>query len=104
MSNPQWQLTHWKSETGYAFPSGHTLFATSWSLFLVGVLWPRRRYILSIIVMVWAASVLISRMALGMHWPQDLIASTLISAVLAMVICYLTEKWRLINFQKDLDR
>ncbi|WP_445497873.1 hypothetical protein [Photorhabdus sp. SF281] len=43
-------------------------------------------------------------MALGMHWPQDLIVSTLISAVLAMDICCLTEKWRLINFQKDLDR
>uniref|UniRef100_UPI0036DB90C5 phosphatase PAP2 family protein n=1 Tax=Photorhabdus sp. RM322S TaxID=3342825 RepID=UPI0036DB90C5 len=101
---PPWQLTHWKSETGYAFPSGHTLFAASWSLLLVGVLWPRRRYILSTIVTIWAASVLISRVALGMHWPQDLIASTLISAVLAMVICCLTEKWRLINFHKDLYR
>ncbi|TDB54393.1 phosphatidylglycerophosphatase B [Photorhabdus luminescens] len=99
---PQWQLTHWKRETGYAFPSGHTLFAASLSLLLVGFLWPRRRYILSIIVTIWAMCVLISRMALGMHWPQDIITSTLISAVLVIVICYLTEKWRLINDKKDL--
>ncbi|WP_051690816.1 phosphatidylglycerophosphatase B [Photorhabdus australis] len=99
---PQWQLIHWKNETGYAFPSGHTLFAASWSLLLVGFLWPRRRYILSSIVTIWAVSVLISRMALGMHWPQDLIVSTLISAALAMVMCYLTEKWRLINDYKCL--
>ncbi|MCW7546597.1 phosphatidylglycerophosphatase B [Photorhabdus sp. APURE] len=99
---PQWQLTHWKRETGYAFPSGHTLFAASLSLLLVDFLWPRRRYILSIIVTIWAMCVLISRMALGMHWPQDIITSTLISAGLVMVICYLTEKWRLINDKKDL--
>ncbi|KMW75108.1 hypothetical protein TI10_01845 [Photorhabdus luminescens subsp. luminescens] len=98
---PQWQLTHWKRETGYAFPSGHTLFAASLSLLLVGFLWPRRRYILSIIVTIWAMCVLISRMALGMHWPQDIITSTLISAVLVMAICYLTEKRRLINDKKD---
>ncbi|MCC8384676.1 hypothetical protein GPY51_18770 [Photorhabdus laumondii subsp. laumondii] len=41
-------------------------------------------------------------MALGMHWSQDIITSTLISAVLVMAICYLTEKWRLINDKKDL--
>ncbi|WP_207626875.1 phosphatase PAP2 family protein [Photorhabdus stackebrandtii] len=64
---PQWQLTHWKSETGYAFPSGHTLFAASWALLLVGVLWSRRCSILSTIVTAWATSVLISKMALGMH-------------------------------------
>ncbi|WP_445497989.1 hypothetical protein [Photorhabdus sp. SF281] len=34
---PLWQLTHGKRETGYAFPSRHTLFAASWTLLLVGV-------------------------------------------------------------------
>ncbi|KAA1193584.1 phosphatase PAP2 family protein [Photorhabdus heterorhabditis] len=67
------------------------------------LLLPRCRYILSSIVTIWVVSVLISRMALGMHWPQDLMMSTLISATLVMVMCYLTEKWRLINDYKYLD-
>ncbi|XPE38720.1 phosphatase PAP2 family protein [Shigella flexneri] len=28
-------------ETGFAFPSGHTMFAASWALLAVGLLWPR---------------------------------------------------------------
>ncbi|XPE61646.1 phosphatase PAP2 family protein [Shigella flexneri] len=35
--------SHWQKETGFAFPSGHTMFAASWALLAVGLLWPRRR-------------------------------------------------------------
>jgi membrane-associated phospholipid phosphatase len=31
-------------ETGFAFPSGHTMFAASWALLAIGLLWPRRHY------------------------------------------------------------
>ncbi|MEN1396192.1 phosphatase PAP2 family protein, partial [Pseudomonas aeruginosa] len=39
---PQYLRSHWQKETGFAFPSGHTMFAASWALLAVGLLWPRR--------------------------------------------------------------
>ncbi|MDA4825234.1 phosphatase PAP2 family protein, partial [Enterobacter kobei] len=40
---PTFLRKHWQKETGFAFPSGHTMFAASWALLGVGLLWPRRR-------------------------------------------------------------
>ncbi len=40
---PQYLRSHWQKETGFAFPSGHTMFAASWALLAVGLLWPRRQ-------------------------------------------------------------
>lgn len=40
---PVFLRQHWQKETGFAFPSGHTMFAASWALLAVGLLWPRRR-------------------------------------------------------------
>lgn len=65
-------------ETGFAFPSGHTMFAASWALLGVGLLWPRRRTLTIAILLVWATGVMGSRMLLGMHWPRDLVVATLI--------------------------
>ncbi|MDR2981925.1 MAG: phosphatidylglycerophosphatase B [Puniceicoccales bacterium] len=69
---------HWQSETGYSFPSGHTMFSATWALLGVGVLWPRQKYFLSGVLVLWAVAAAGSRMILGMHWPMDLIVSTLI--------------------------
>ncbi|XJB15524.1 phosphatidylglycerophosphatase B [Escherichia coli] len=35
---PQYLRSHWQKETGFAFPSGHTMFAASWALLTVGLL------------------------------------------------------------------
>lgn len=36
---PQYLRSHWQKETGFAFPSGHTMFAASWALLTVGLLY-----------------------------------------------------------------
>ncbi len=90
---PDWQLTHWKVETGYAFPSGHTFFAVNWALLLIGLLWQRRYYITSIILALWAESIIVSRLLLGMHWPSDIIASIILSAILSIVACKKLADW-----------
>ncbi|MEY4474922.1 MAG: phosphatidylglycerophosphatase [Pseudomonadota bacterium] len=90
---PAWLSNHWQLETGFAFPSGHTLFAASWALLAVGLLWPRRHYKTVVLLMLWAQGVMISRLALGMHWPRDLMAATLISALLVTVVCWLMPHW-----------
>ncbi|STV73477.1 phosphatidylglycerophosphatase B [Klebsiella michiganensis] len=86
---PEFLRKHWQKETGFAFPSGHTMFAASWALLGVGLLWPRRRWVTLALLLTWATAVMGSRLALGMHWPQDLIVATLISWLLVTLATWL---------------
>lgn len=90
---PKFLRKHWQKETGFAFPSGHTMFAASWALLGVGLLWPRRRTITIVILLVWATGVMGSRLLLGMHWPRDLVVATLISWLLIVLATWLTERF-----------
>ncbi|EXU77313.1 phosphatidylglycerophosphatase B [Erwinia mallotivora] len=90
---PDWLKAHWEFETGYAFPSGHTMFAASWALLAFGLLWPRRRVVTLLLLFGWATGVMASRLVLGMHWPRDLVISTLISWLLVTVATWLVQRW-----------
>jgi phosphatidylglycerophosphatase B len=90
---PHWLRKHWQVETGFAFPSGHTMFAATWALLGVGLLWPRRHYKTVAVLVVWAMGVMGSRLLLGMHWPRDLIMATLISWLLVAITCWLAQRW-----------
>lgn len=89
---PAFLRKHWQKETGFAFPSGHTMFAASWALLAVGLLWPRRRTITIVVLLVWATAVMGSRMLLGMHWPRDLVVATLISGLLVTFATMLAQR------------
>ncbi|YCI83275.1 phosphatidylglycerophosphatase B [Enterobacteriaceae bacterium] len=89
---PGWLRKHWQKETGFAFPSGHTMFAASWALLGVGLLWPRRRTVTIVVLVVWATAVMSSRMLLGMHWPRDLVVATLISWLLVTLACWIAQR------------
>jgi membrane-associated phospholipid phosphatase len=69
-----------------AFPSGHT--ATAFLYAGVWVLSTRRR-ILSLVLVVLALAVGISRMAVGVHWPSDVLAG----AALGWVSAWLGLRW-----------
>lgn len=89
---PAFLRKHWQKETGFAFPSGHTMFAASWALLGVGLLWPRRRTVTIAVLLVWATAVMGSRMLLGMHWPRDLVVATLISGLLVTFATLLAQR------------
>lgn len=89
---PHWLGKSWQADTGFAFPSGHTMFAASWALLGVGLLWPRRHFKTVAVLIVWASLVMGSRLLLGMHWPRDLMASVGISWILVTLACWLAEK------------
>lgn len=88
---PDFLRKHWQKETGFAFPSGHTMFAASWALLGVGLLWPRRRTWTIALLLVWATGVMGSRLVLGMHWPRDLVVATLFSWLLVALATWLAQ-------------
>lgn len=82
--NPEFPLVveHRIGETGYSFPSGHTIFAVSWLLVFAGLLSGIRSQAVifaQAFAFIWAGLMLISRLRFGMHYPIDLFVSTLIA-------------------------
>ncbi|SUH09006.1 phosphatidylglycerophosphatase B [Salmonella enterica subsp. enterica] len=68
------------------------MFAASWALLAVGLLWPRRRTFTIAFLLVWATGVMGSRLLLGMHWPRDLVVATLISWLLVTLATWLAQR------------
>jgi undecaprenyl-diphosphatase len=74
--------------TGWAFPSGHAAASAAAALILVLIGWSSlgpgwKRRVVTGIAGVWAAVVGVSRVALVVHWPSDVLGSWLL--VLAIV-------------------
>lgn len=91
-------LQHWVHEVGYAFPSGHTIFATTLVLTASYYLLFSGAIGLNIGLFLWGAAMGISRMILGMHWSQDVLVSTCLAAVISSLsigvihtLCYSTK-------------
>lgn len=61
----------------FSFPSGHTLHAVSFSI--VAVAWYP---MLAGVLVPFAASVAVSRVVLGLHYPSDVLAATAIGSAL----------------------
>jgi undecaprenyl-diphosphatase len=74
--------------SGYSFPSGHSTASAAAALILVLVCLPllrrrRSRIVLASVAGAWAVAVGVSRVALVVHWPSDVLGAWLF--VLAMV-------------------
>ncbi|WP_367670492.1 phosphatase PAP2 family protein [Sodalis-like secondary symbiont of Drepanosiphum platanoidis] len=96
---PIWLKIYWGNESGFSFPSGHTIFVSTWALLSIILLWPKHIKILTLI-MIWAECVMLSRIALGMHFPEDLLAGVFISWILIILIIFLIKYFFKIFFLK----
>ncbi|KFN41188.1 phosphatase PAP2 family protein [Arenimonas oryziterrae] len=68
----------------YSFPSGHTLHAVSFTLVALAY-YP----MLGMLLVPFTLSVALSRVVLGMHYPSDVLAATVIGGTLASVSLWL---------------
>lgn len=89
-ATPSYLTAHRASETGYSFPSGHSLFAASWALLFAGIIGyaNRRRRFVSTTVTLWAMLVMASRVTLGLHYPIDLAGAILIACTIILPLLY----------------
>ncbi|BFU59337.1 phosphatidylglycerophosphatase B [Rodentibacter sp. JRC1] len=96
---PTWLVKHYENETGYSFPSGHTIFAATWLMLAVGFtqLLGNRTWKAKLLVgamALWSVLMLVSRVRLGMHYPIDLLISTLSAWIICMIIFGFLQKKR----------
>lgn len=86
-NNPQLSSSvanHWRNEVGFAFPSGHTLFAVTLSMVMSYFLLLGGHYLLPSLLWLWSLGMGFSRMLLGMHWSQDVLASTVLGGLIGL--------------------
>ena len=79
---------HWELETGFSFPSGHSLNAFLFAVvlaFLIQWLLPQgRRWVW--IPFLWAGGVCLSRIAVGVHSPLDVTVGALLGGLVGCFI------------------
>ena len=68
----------------YSFPSGHTLHAVAFTLVALA-----HDPLLAWLLIPFSASVAVSRVVLGLHYPSDVLAATAIGSALAAVSLWL---------------
>jgi membrane-associated phospholipid phosphatase len=79
------------SEAGNSsFPSGHTLEAFAIAV-AFSILIPKRKVIIP--VFIWASVVAYSRMALGVHYPSDILSGMIIGSSIGWLIPWLINKF-----------
>jgi undecaprenyl-diphosphatase len=80
---------------GWSFPSGHTTAAASAALAAVIVCWPKARahrgraLLLISLAGGWALAVGVSRVALVVHWPSDVVGAWLLTATVVPTVAVL---------------
>lgn len=92
---PSYVLNHWASETGYSFPSGHSLFATCWLFLFIGFLTREKNkhtVLIGALMTLWTLLMLISRLRFGMHYPLDLFASIVLAYLANLGLFFYLEK------------
>ncbi|WP_456372899.1 phosphatase PAP2 family protein [Thiolapillus sp.] len=94
LSMPKLLRDHWTEETGFSFPSGHAFAATVLVAWLsLWVVCARRRLWLLPLLWGWMLAVCYSRIELGVHRPEDILAGAVEGLLLVMLSQWLFRRW-----------
>lgn len=84
---PRPEYWYFVRESSYAYSSGHAMFAVTvyglWAYFVWKSSLPSRvRYVLSPLLLAWSLGIVWSRLALGAHYPSDLLGGIILGLTL----------------------
>ncbi|MDF7670016.1 phosphatase PAP2 family protein [Orbaceae bacterium ESL0721] len=96
-SRPSWLTKYWQQEVSYALPSGHTIFTATFAFLALLFLGFKRHPITISLTILWSLLIEVSRLALGMHSPKDLILATFIAWLMSVIAYFCIKKWHLIE-------
>lgn len=94
---PIWLAEYWQKETDYSFPSGHTIFATTWVFLAIIFICFYQHYLFFISIISWALLVESSRLLLGMHHSVDIFAGIIIGYFVSLGVYFCTKKWHIVK-------
>ena len=91
---PGWLKLHWQDEVSYSFPSGHSIAAMTIAGFYCLLLLYRRRspWLIGALA-TWAVAVCYSRLLLGLHWPVDILASSVLGVTFGILGALAFIRW-----------
>jgi len=89
-------LNSWSEESGFSFPSGHSETSFFLGTIMAFVIFKTgsKKYYVSLPV-IWAVLVALSRVVIGVHYPEDVVAGAFIGLVISLIIIS-TKKSKLI--------
>jgi phosphatidylglycerophosphatase B len=91
---PGWLKLHWQDEVSYSFPSGHSIAAmTIAGFYCLLLLYRRRSPWLVAALASWAVAVCYSRLLLGLHWPVDILASSVLGVMFGVLGAWGFIRW-----------
>ncbi len=91
---PGWLKLHWQDEVSYSFPSGHSIAAmTIAGFYCLLLLYHRRSPWLVTALASWAVAVCYSRLLLGLHWPVDILASSVLGVMFGVLGAWGFIRW-----------
>ena len=86
------------TESGFSFPSGHSMVSVAFYGFLIYLIWKmvkkkKVKYILSSIITLLIIGIALSRVYLGVHYGTDIIGGAIISVLYLIVFIKLINKY-----------
>jgi phosphatidylglycerophosphatase B len=85
---------HWTEETGFSFPSGHAFAAAALAAWLsLWILCAGHRPWLLVLIWGWMLGVCYSRIQLGVHRPEDILAGAMEGFLLVILSRLLLDQW-----------
>jgi len=80
--------------TSLSFPSGHTATAFAVAAALLYAIAPAHRAVAAVPVLVIASLIGLSRIAVGAHWPVDVLAGAALGWICGLVGVWWSDRWR----------